>query len=130
MGLDIYFKCSNKDNDDDKVTTLYHTKRFWAICSWISKHVNADSQLEDDDQSIFISCQITENQLKNLASTLELLDYDNCQTIFPICNKEAYPIISYHQDYWGQVDNLKQFVSILLELFDFEKKELFFCADS
>ena len=111
------------------VSVLYHTKRFFAICSWISKHVDTDSQ-DEDDESIFISCKVTKNQLEQLASTLEQLDFHNCETIFPICNKECYPIECYDQQYWMAVHDLEIIVRVLLELFDFENKDLLFSANS
>ncbi|EBR3856260.1 hypothetical protein DNY36_27485, partial [Salmonella enterica subsp. diarizonae] len=71
---------------------------------------------------------LTRHDLEKLRGTLDRLTPENCNDLFPTTEGFFFGSQEYNDDYWSDVDSLKQFVQQQLASFDFDAHRLCFHA--
>ncbi|WP_416776460.1 hypothetical protein ACNFJN_15670 [Xenorhabdus budapestensis] len=121
MGLDIHFfsgektkKCADRDIE------MGYFRKVNPLLYWIDRNV----QSVDNCKEVLIP----KHKLEELLADLNRLTKENCIQVYPTADGFFYGSIQYDQDYWSDVERVKNWINSLLKSFDFNKYNLFLWA--
>ncbi|EDC5361517.1 hypothetical protein GZB42_001618 [Salmonella enterica] len=125
MGLDVYFIKRPADTTADTTRreqdeAVGYYRKFNALLNWIDANAGEVENCTD--------VPLTRHDLEKLRATLDRLTPENCHDLFPTTEGFFFGSQDYNDDYWSDVENLKQFVQQQLASFDFDAHRLCFHA--
>lgn len=128
MGLDIYFFAREKAQSQDvripvegdagvpERTEVGYFRKVNALVAWFESHCG---EVEN-----CVERPVTRTELEVLQRDLDSLTPANCREVFPVTDGFFFGSTDYDDRYWHDVDDVRAWVSLMLETFDFERRAL------